>query len=190
MTLLLTLFATAVVGGGLGIVVLARRGARRDHRCEPRTLVQSCGACAAVARGQGRGGHIVCACGAVSPHLYGIDLLSWRATHHGERLPQPADVADASSQASAAVSPSAAAPARGPASRSVSKTRVHAAEEAEAADFVRMLEERSEAERRAIERARRKPNPITPQLLREAGLSADEADAVIERMRASGDLEQ
>jgi len=45
---------------------------------------------------------------------------------------------------------------------------VQAAAEAEASAFVAMLDELGEAERRAIARARRNPDPITPQVLREA----------------------
>lgn len=188
MTLLLTVAATVVVAGVLWGAVVARNGARRDHRCEVRSVASTCSVCAAVVRGQARGGHMVCACGAMSPHLTGIDLLSWRATHHGEKLPSlPAGAAPSVPAASTRSTRSTGS--AGSTASAASHTRAHAAEEAETADFVRMLEERSEAERRAIQRARRNPNPITPQLLREAGLTADEADAVIERMRASGELD-
>ena len=33
------------------------------------------------------GGHVLCACTAASPHLYGTALLAWRAEHQGERFP-------------------------------------------------------------------------------------------------------
>jgi len=143
MSLLLPLLAIAAVIGALGVTATLRWLSRRDHRCSVRTRAGRCQRCAAVVRGEDRGGHMVCACGASSPHLTGAGLLHWGAEHHGERLP--------------ALPGAPGEPAAG------------------AADaFSVLLDEMSDAERQAIVRARRDPDPITPQVIREARASAAE----------------
>jgi hypothetical protein len=156
MSLLLTLLGMVLVGTALAATSLARALRRRGHRCAVRTL-QSCARCAAVLRGEDRGGHLVCACGAESEHLLGSDLLRWGSAHHGEtlpRLPGEAQPTEAEAQGEAG-------PAR-------STTRGRAAAEAEERARLALAEELSETQRRMIDRARRRPDPITPQLLREA----------------------
>jgi hypothetical protein len=128
------------VGAVLALAVLAagslwRLLARRDHRCTVGSLRQGCEECATTARG----GHVLCACGAVSPHLHGTALLAWRAEHQGERFP------------------GTPGPARGPAPEEAREDRALAAIEAE-----------DESIRRAVVKARRSPDPRTPQVLREA----------------------
>lgn len=159
MTLLLTLVGTVLVAGGLLARTAVRVLERRGHRCRVVTRAAGCAPCAEVIAGAGRGGHVVCACGAVSPHLAGSALLAWQAEHHGETLPPL---------------PAGAAP-QALVSTAAPEDASHAGEEAELAHFVQMLEATGEAERRAIRRARERPDPITPQLLREAGLF-EEAD--------------
>jgi hypothetical protein len=148
MILLLSLVTMAVTAGALGITAGVRWLHRRDHRCTVRTK-PDCAECTAVRLGRARGGHMICACGSSSLHLTGIELLNWRAGHQSDPLPATGDTGGSSQ-------------------RPWSTTRVHAAAEAEASAFVAMLDDLGEAERRAIAKARRKPDPITPQLLREA----------------------
>src|SRR4051794_41652317 len=84
MTLLLLLaglaLTTAVLAGG----AVWHWSARRDHRCRVLTVSRRCDTCAAVLAGHGHGGHVVCGCGATSPHLFGSELLAWRADHLGQ----------------------------------------------------------------------------------------------------------
>jgi hypothetical protein len=150
MSLLLSLLVMAVVSVVLVAGSVIRRMGRSDHRCRVVTRSGGCERCAAVLRGQDRGGHMVCACGAASTHLTGAPLLRWRAEHHGDPFP--------------------AIPGS-PATRDArprSTTRGWSARQAESRAAVAMMEGVGEAERRAIARARRNPDPITPQLLREA----------------------
>jgi hypothetical protein len=159
MTLLLLLagflVATAVLVGG----VVWHGLARRDHRCRVMTLARRCDTCAAVLEGYGHGGHVVCACGATSPHLFGSELLAWRADHLGEAWP---DVPGAET----------AEPSRALAQLDGEDD----AEDPEVAGALAALEAEAEAERRAIVRARRRPDPVTPQVLREAAALRDEAE--------------
>jgi hypothetical protein len=130
--------ALGVLGGGS----LWRRMARRDHRCTVVSRPAACAECVAVLRGEARGGHVVCACGAVSEHLHGTVLLAWQARHQGEPFPgEPR-------------TPPAPAPA----------TEQERATDAALA----AVEAEDEALRRAAHRARRRPDPRTPQVLREA----------------------
>lgn len=167
MTLLLSLAGTALVAAVLLAGSAVRALERRGHRCRVVTRAGSCQTCADVLAGRALGGHVRCACGATSPHLTGSALLSWQAGHHGETLaPLPGRPDEA---------PAAHAGQSGQSGQSVVDPRdaSHAGEEAELAHFVQMLEASGEAERRAIRRARDKPDPITPQLLREAGLTEE-----------------
>jgi hypothetical protein len=93
-----------------------------------------------VVHGRGAGGHVVCACGAASPHLLGPELLRWRADHQGMRWP--------------------VLPAEG-------ARRVRTAENLDAGPDAE-LEQLGEDVRRDIERSRRHPDPVTPEVLREA----------------------
>jgi hypothetical protein len=132
------------VGAVLALAVLAagslwRLLARRDHRCTVGSLRQGCEECATTARG----GHVLCACEAVSPHLHGTALLAWRAEHQGERFP------------------GTPGPAPGPAPE-------NGAEDAEDHRALAAIEAEDESIRRAVVRARRSPDPRTPQVLREA----------------------
>lgn len=209
MTLLLSVLGVLALAIGLAGAGLFRALRRHDHRCREQSRPWSCERCAAVLAGLDRGGHLVCACGAVSPHLEGADLLAWGAAHHGEEFPAlPRDArtdpvagdpagaaagantptdngagadsgagsgtgtpvgtgadsttgADAEPSAEPEPEPEPEAPVR-------YTTRVRAAAEAEEHARRALAEELSETERRKIVRARRKPDPITPQLLREA----------------------
>ena len=149
MSLLLSLLGAVAAAAVLAVTVAVPALRRRDHRCTEQTRPRTCDRCAAVLRGEDRGGHLVCGCGRVSPHLAGADLLAWRAVHHGEELP-----------------PLPGAPVPAPAPRST--TRGRAAAEAEERVRHALAEELGETRRRMIDRARRRPDPITPQLLREA----------------------
>jgi hypothetical protein len=178
MTLLLALLGLVGVGTALAGAVAARALRRLGHRCVERP-VRSCERCSAVSRGADRGGHLVCACGAVSPHLFGADLLAWGAEHHGERLPpfpadaepvgaaeaEPAGQATDAATADAATATATADADVAPVRRT---TRVRAAAEEEERIRQILAEELEETRRRMIDKARRKPDPVTPQLLREA----------------------
>jgi hypothetical protein len=120
--------------------------ARRDHRCVVVSRPSACGECQAVLRGAARGGHVVCACGAASPHLHGTALLAWRSQHQGETFPG---------------TPTAAA---------------EPAPQDEAGDALAAVEAEDEALRRAVHRARRNPDPRSPQVLREAERELGRAD--------------
>lgn len=171
MTLLLTLAGLVLVGTALAGASTVRVLERRGHRCRVVTLTSGCDTCALVPAGLARGGHVRCACGATGPHLEGSALLAWQAGHQGGALPPlPADAGQP-----AAEKVTSAAPEDAP----------HAGEEAELEHFVAMLEASGEAERRAIRRAREKPDPITPQLLREAG-RFEEADRLEAEQRRQG----
>lgn len=141
MTLLLAVLGTVPAIGVLAAGAVWRRLARRDHRCTVVSRPRSCDACVAVLDGRTRGGHVVCACGAASPHLSGATLLGWRAEHQGEPFPR--------------TSPASPRPVQ----------------EGEADPLVV-----GDAERRAIRQARGRPDPATPQVLREAATALDEAD--------------
>ena len=170
MPLLIPLAAMVTVALGLAVASSARWLSRRDHRCDVRTR-PSCRQCQAVLRGEGLGGHMVCACGDSSPHLTGVDLLRWRAGHHGEELPALPD-AGAGAGAGARAEARADAQARPDAGAQLD-TGFDPVEEAEGEAFVALLEEMGEAERRAVVRSRRNPDPVTPQVLREAALAGD-----------------
>jgi hypothetical protein len=133
--------ATVLVAG-----IVWRALARRDHRCVVVSRPSACGTCeAALAREAARagaGGHVVCACGAASPHLVGPELLRWRAQHQG--LPWPA-------------LPPARVPGPPPADR-----------DAEGDGLDAELEELGEDARRRTAEARRRPDPRTAQVMREA----------------------
>ena len=137
-----TVAALAVLAAGS----LWRLLARRDHRCVVVSRPRVCAECAAVLRGEGRGGHVLCACGAASPHLHGTELLAWRAQHQGETFPGT------------------------PTAPSYSFT------EDEGGDVLAAVEAEDEALRRAAHRARRNPDPRTPQVLREAAREVGVAD--------------
>jgi len=157
MILAALLASISAVTAWLGVSSTSRWLARRDHRCVVRTRSTVCTQCIAVRRGDALGGHVICACGQVSPHLVGSELLRWRAEHQGERFPAlPGETGTAT---------------RGPAA--VLGDVDQAQEEASA----RLADELAEAQRRAIVRARNNPNPVTPQVLREAGVSAPPATA-------------
>ena len=150
MTLLLTAGGAALSLAVLAVGSLWRLLARRDHRCIVGSLRQGCEDCATIAEGadlQGgrvQGGHVLCACGAVSPHLHGTALLAWRAEHQGERFPgMPERV-------------------RRPALEDEPEN------EAEHDGALAAIEAEDEGIRRAVVRARRSPDPLTPQVLREA----------------------
>ena len=128
--------AASVLVGGTAWRVLARR----DHRCAVVSRPAACAVCEAMLDGHGAGGHVVCACGEVSPHLLGPELLRWRADHQGMRWPTlPAEGARRVR--------TSAAPEAGP--------------DAE-------LDRLGEDVRREIARSRRNPDPRTPEVLREA----------------------
>ena len=138
MTLLLTAGGALLALAVLAIGSLWRWLARRDHRCTVGRL-RGCAECKASARG----GHVVCACTATSPHLYGTALLVWRAEHQGERFP--------------------GRPAPAPAPAAVPEDE----------DALAAIEAEDEGVRRAVVRARRAPDPRTPQVLREAARDLD-----------------
>jgi hypothetical protein len=156
MTLLLLLVgfavATAVLAGG----AVWHRLARRDHRCRVLTLSRRCDTCVAVLAGYGHGGHFVCACGATSPHLFGSELLAWRADHLGEAWPVNPEAGTAAAH---------------------HREGEFDGEDLDGVDALAALEAEAEAERRAVVRARRRPDPVTPQVLREAATFRDEAGA-------------
>jgi hypothetical protein len=156
MTLLLLLaglaVATAVLAGG----AVWHWSARRDHRCRVLTVNRRCDPCAAVLAGHGRGGHVVCGCGATSPHLFGGELLAWRADHLGQAWPP--------------------GPEAGTAALHQRETEFDG-EDLDGVEALAALEAEAEAERRAVVRARRRPDPVTPQVLREAAAFRDEAGA-------------
>jgi hypothetical protein len=127
--------AAAVLVGGTGWRILARR----DHRCLVVSRPAACAVCRAVLDGSGAGGHVVCACGATSPHLSGPELLRWRAEHQGARWP--------------ALPPEGA---RRPRHGGVGD------------GFDGELEQLGEDARREIARSRRNPDPRTPEVVREA----------------------
>jgi hypothetical protein len=155
MTLLLLLaclaVATAVLAGG----AVWHWSARRDHRCRVLTVSRRCDRCVAVLAGHGHGGHVVCGCGATSPHLFGSDLLAWRADHLGQAWP--------------------AGPEAGTAAPHHREAEFDG-EDLDGVEALAALEAEAEAERRAVVRARRRPDPVTPQVLREAAF-LDEAGA-------------
>ena len=140
MTLLLTAGGTALAVAVLAAGSLWRLLARRDHRCTVGSLRQGCEDCATTVRG----GHVLCACGAVSPHLHGMSLLAWRAEHQGERFPGTP----------------------GPAPRLA--PGAHDDDQAEDESTLAAIEAEDESIRRAVVKARRSPDPRTPQVLREA----------------------
>jgi hypothetical protein len=90
------------------------------------------------------GGHVLCACGAASAHLHGTALLAWRAEHQGERFP--------------------GAPR---------PTPVAVPEDEAGGRVLAAIEAEDESIRRAVVRARRTPDPRTPQVLREAARERD-----------------
>ena len=134
MTLLLTAAGAALALASLAAGSLWRLLARRDHRCTVGSL-RECDICATTVQG----GHVLCACGAVSPHLHGTALLGWRADHQGERFPGTPGTA------------------RRPAPE----------DEAEDGGALAAIEAEDESIRRAVVSARRSPDPRTPQVLRE-----------------------
>jgi hypothetical protein len=125
--------------------------ARRDHRCVVVSRPGDCGVCEAAVGAHVAGGHVVCACGAASPHLLGPELLRWRAHHQG--TPWPALPAEGAARADAA--------AHRPAVDGELDAGLDAGLDAE-------LEELGEDTRREIARSRRNPDPRTPQVMREA----------------------
>jgi hypothetical protein len=137
-TLLLTAGGTALAVAVLAAGSLWRLLARRDHRCVVGCL-RGCEGCATTRQG----GHVLCACGAVSPHLHGTALLAWRAEHQGERFPGTP----------------------GPAPRLA--PGAHDDDQAEDESTLAAIEAEDESIRRAVVRARRSPDPRTPQVLRE-----------------------
>ena len=146
MTLLLTAGGAALALAVLAFGSLWRLLARRDHRCTVGSL-RVCEECGTTVHG----GHVLCACGAVSPHLHGTALLAWRAEHQGERFPgtpgpgrRPALAADAEDEAEEGEE-----------------------DELERARALAAIEAEDESIRRAVVRARRSPDPRTPQVLRE-----------------------
>ncbi len=158
MMLAALLAAIGAVATWLGVSSTARWLAGRDHRCMVRTRSTACTPCQAVRRGDGLGGHVVCACGEISPHLVGTELLRWRADHQGDPFP--------------ALPGERVAAARGPASV------LGEIDRAQADAFEVLADGIGEAQRRAIVRARTNPNPLTPQVLREAAVNAPaEVDA-------------
>jgi hypothetical protein len=136
-TLLLTAGGAALALAVLGAGSLWRLLARRDHRCTVGSLRQGCEDCAATVQG----GHVLCACGVVSPHLHGTALLVWRAEHQGEQFP--------------------GAPG------TVRRPAPEEENEPEDARALAAIEAEDESIRRAVVRARRSPDPRTPQVLRE-----------------------
>jgi hypothetical protein len=149
MTLLLTAGGAVLALAVLAAGSLWRLLARRDHRCAVGTLPRGCNDCTS----RRPGGHVLCACGAVSPHLHGTVLLAWRAQHQGERFPG---------------TPAEGAPLHENGAGS------EAGSEAGSAAALEAIEAEDEGIRRAVVRARRAPDPRTPQVLREA---ADRQDA-------------
>jgi hypothetical protein len=141
--------ATAVLVGG----ALWHWAARRDHRCRILTLSR-CDACAAVLVGHDHGGHVVCACGVTSPHLFGGELLAWRADHLGEAWSVGPEAGTAASRR---------------------REGEFGGEDLDGVGTLAALEAEAEAERRAVVRARRRPDPVTPQVLREAATFQDDA---------------
>jgi hypothetical protein len=142
-TLLLTAGGTALALAVLAFGSLWRLLARRDHRCTVGSL-RACEECGTTAQGAGvRGGHVQCACGAVSPHLHGTALLAWRAEHQGERFPGT------------------------PGSGRPPAPADELTDELEDARALAAIEAEDESIRRAVVRARRSPDPRTPQVLRE-----------------------
>ena len=135
MTLLLTAGGTVLALAVLAAGSLWRLLAGRDHRCTVGCL-RGCEGCATTRQG----GHVLCACGAVSPHLHGTALLAWRAEHQGELFP------------------GTPGPARPPAPGA----------ENDADRALAAIDAEDESIRRAVVRARRSPDPRTPQVLREA----------------------
>lgn len=144
MTLLLTAGGAVLALAVLATGSLWRLLARRDHRCTVGTLRRGCADCTR----RPLGGHVLCACGAVSPHLHGTVLLAWRAEHQGERFP--------------------GTPGPGRAALHGNEAENEAALEA--------IEAEDESIRRAVVRARRAPDPRTPQVLREAADRRDVTD--------------
>ena len=140
MTLLLTAGGAVLALAVLVADSMWRLLARRDHRCTVGTLRQGCAECT----GRRLGGHVLCACGAVSAHLHGTVLLAWRAQHQGERFP-------------GTPGPERATPHRNGAGSDAGSDAALEAIEAE-----------DESIRRAVVRARRSPDPRTPQVLQEA----------------------
>jgi len=196
MILLLLLLAAVAVTAALAAASLARLLRRAGHRCTERTLPSGCDRCAAVLRGTDRGGHLVCGCGATSPHLVGAELLAWGAEHHGETLPPlpvPASAPVLAEEPEPAEEPGPAVEPGLPEPPEVDKpwtTRGAAA--AQERDRVRqaLAEELSETQRRMIHRARTRPDPLTPQVLREAeeiGFQPPVRDSAIQDDRAVQD---
>ena len=161
MMMQLTVLALALSAVVLVAATFVRAARVADHRCGERRLPAECDRCAAAVRGDDRGGHLVCACGEASPHLFGAELLAWRAAHHDETLPPIVAVGpDVAVGSDGGQEPGSQAPRR--------TTRVRAAAAEEERIRQAMAQELDETTRRMISRARRKPDPITPQLLREA----------------------
>jgi hypothetical protein len=153
-TLLLTAGGAALMLAVLAAGSLWRFLARHDHRCTVGSLRRGCGACSSALPG----GHVLCACGAVSAHLHGTALLAWRAEHQGERFP-------------GTPGPTRASTPEGEAE--------HDAEHEAGARVLAAVEAEDESIRGAVFRARRRPDPRTPQVLREAAgeLRADVNDS-------------
>jgi hypothetical protein len=147
MTLVLSLVGAAAAAAVLVVGTAWRALARRDHRCVVLSRPAACATCAAMLPG----GHAVCACGAASPHLVGPELLRWRAHHRGGPWP----TLPAEGSARAAAPHLADADGDGP--------------DAE-------LEELGEDARREVARARRKPDPRTPEVMREVMREAEIGD--------------
>ena len=147
MTLLVTAGGAALALTVLAVGSLWRLLARRDHRCTVGSL-RGCEACTTAAPG----GHVLCACGALSPHLHGTALLAWRAEHQGERFPG---------------TPGPAGPPAPGAENGA---------ETDADRALAAIDAEDESIRRAVVRARRSPDPRTPQVLREAAREHDGTD--------------
>jgi hypothetical protein len=156
MTLLLSLAGAVVTAAVLVAGTAWRALARRDHRCVVVSRPGACGVCDAVLAGHAAGGHVVCACGAASPHLLGPELLRWRAHHQG--MSWPALPAEGAARATAAAH---GPDANGDGLDGGLDGGLDAQLDAE-------LEELGEDARREVARSRRNPDPRTPQVMREA----------------------
>jgi hypothetical protein len=156
----MTLFVSFAGAAAAAAVLVAgatwRALTRRDHRCVVVSRPGACTICEAVVDGHSLsarvGGHVVCACGAASPHLLGHELLRWRAHHQG--MPWPVLPTEGAARVTDAA----------PGDPDVQGDGLGAV--GDRLDAV--LEELGEHARREIAQARRRPEPRTPQVIREA----------------------